>query len=158
MADLERKITTRFTCRDGQSLPADFKGLDISKFNDGFRASQLGYLDKIDTSSELNNATKPEFQRSMTGSEISSLRSDAGKLAWIATGTSPLSAYHASVALQRNRDQKIPPLQFLADTRKALMSIKERRLSVLTYTPLDSATIHIRVYSDGSFQNLATKP
>lgn len=37
------------------------------------------------------------------------------------------------------------------------MSIKERRLSVLTYTPLDSATIHIRVYSDGSFQNLATK-
>lgn len=121
------------------------------------KISQHPYISKINISDSLDQSTKPEINREMTTDEISQLRYDAGKLAWIALGTSPLSAFQASAALQRNRDQKVPPLSTLRDTRQVLRYIQAISPSSIIYVPLDASTIHIRLYTDGAYQNLPIK-
>lgn len=76
----------------------------------------------MNVSDELNDITKLELNRDMTTEEVSVILSDAGKLAWLAIGSSPLSAFLASHALQRNRSQ-IPQLVLLRDTRNKLQAI-----------------------------------
>ncbi len=114
-------------------------------------------MEKIKVSNELENATKPELMRDMTSEEISQLRSDAGKLAWISTATSPLLSFHSSIALQRNKFRKIPPLSLLQNIRKTIAETQKEKTSSLRNVQMDEESIHIRVYSDGAFQNLPTK-
>lgn len=45
----------------------------------------------------------------------------------------------------------------LQDFKSAYAQVPEEQLASFRYVPLDFATIHIRVYSDGSFQNLPDK-
>jgi len=153
----ETKIAKRFNCRDSNSLPIEFRGLEILRDGGNLVLSQTGYSEKIEISDGLSEATKPELARPMNEDEISKLLSDAGKFAWIAVGTSPLSAFQASVALQRNKHQRIPSLFVVRDTRCVLRMAKDDALAMITYVPLDYETIHIRVYSDGAFQTLSTK-
>ena len=153
----EAKISKRFQCRDAQLPPTEFKGLDILREGDRICISQAEYSKKINVSSSLDSATKPELSRDMTQEEISQLRSDAGKLAWLAVGTSPLSSFQASVALQRDKGKRTPILRTLLDTRRALLDSQNSNNTEIQYVSLHEDSIHIRVYSDGSFQNLPTK-
>lgn len=151
------KVTNRFKCREAQRPPIDFKGLDISCKGRNVTVSKMAYLKTITISDDFSATTKPELQRPMKDKEISHLRSDAGKLFWVATVTSPLSSFHASVALLRNRERTLLLLQLLLDTRKALPETKQNELAKLRLMSLEEESIHIRLYSDASFQKLFTK-
>ncbi|KAI0565265.1 integrase core domain protein [Gracilaria domingensis] len=155
LTHVEAKIAKRFPSRPIQKLPTDFKGLDISFESNVITISQKAYAEKIDL--QENKLTKVELERSMTDDEVSQLRSDAGKLAWLATGSSPISAFQASVALHRHEIKVAPKLHVLFDTRNHLETIRNENLAQLRYVVLDPDTVHIRVYSDGSFQNLRQK-
>ena len=82
-------MSKRFQCRDAVLPPTEFKGLDILRDVDDIRLNQAEYSQKICVSSFLDKATRPDLSRDMTQDETSQLRSDVGKLAWSAVGTSP---------------------------------------------------------------------
>lgn len=63
-----------------------------------------------------------ERKREKTEKEITTLRSIAGKLAWVANCSNPFHAFAASVAFQRNRDQPHVPIPILYDTQDVLKS------------------------------------
>lgn len=75
----------------------------------------------------------------------------AGILALIVIGTSPTSACLASMSLQG----KTKTVALL--TRFLNAKIPEEHLASLRYVPLDLDTLHIRMFLDGSFQNLPDK-
>ena len=157
VATEEEKISQQFTCRDSQGPPTDFKGVDIHHHGLTITASQTEYLSHLHIPDAPTKSTKEEDNRTLTESETSTLRSIAGKMAWVATCTSPLYAFHASVALQRHTEEPGTPLSVLISTHAALRQAKENQHAKLNYIPLDSPTTHIRIYADAAFQNLRTK-
>lgn len=147
-----------FKSRDAQYPRMDFKGIDIFRSPEEIiTLSQQAYVNKINIGVLDPPPPKEEMSRNMDFTGILALRSTAGKIAWLATGTSPLSSYHASVALQRYKEQLIPSFQILQKTKNALMNIQSNCKASLNYVQLDEETIHIWVYTDGSYQNLETK-
>ena len=149
----EAKIIQRFECRNLEYAPTEFKGIDIKIDGANVVLSQEAYVTTLDPCHDSGNPSKNELNRPMTDEELSKHRQVAGKLAWIATGTSPLSAFSASSALQG----KERPLKLLHETQLRLNQAKELNLARLTSIPLDLETASIRVYSDGSYQNLPDK-
>lgn len=99
---------------------------------------------------------KQDKTRLLTDAKVRMLPSDAGKLAWLATGSASLSAFQG-VAFQRHRPHLNPQLRVLTETWQALLNTQKKELSALCYVPLKDATMNLRVYSDGSFQNLDRK-
>ena len=79
---IEEKVTKRFTCRERQFPPVDFKGIEVHQINESITISQTEYSDKMTTSSlsELY-PTKEEKARPINDEEVKVIRSDAGKLA-----------------------------------------------------------------------------
>lgn len=152
----EQKMAERFTCRDSQEIPTDFKGVDILRDGSNLSFSQDAYIDKL-TLPKLPDINVKDQNRQVTDQEHKCLQTLAGKLAWIATCTSPLSAFSASVSLQRHREEPTIPLTLLYRTFDVLDSAKKTSITKLHYVPLDESTIHLRVYCDASFQNLRTK-
>ena len=153
----ESKITERFICTERQYPTMDFKGIDTIQNNESIALSQKPYAEKMELKPlPLRNYTKDEQSRQLTSEELKILRSDSGRLAWLATGTSPLSAFHASVSLQSGKETP-RTAKSMIDARKAVIYIRDRSLSTLEYKGLHNASIHIRLYTDGAFQNLATK-
>ena len=153
----EATITNRFVCTSREFSPVEFKGIDIIQRNEFVALSQVSYAEKMELKNlPLDNYTKPEQTRQLDGREMSLLRSDSGRLAWLATGTSPLSSFHASVSLQSGKDNP-RTVKTMIDARNALRYIQKNLLSTLTFKPLDNQSIHIRMYTDGAFQNLSTK-
>ena len=75
---------------------------------------------------------KPDKSIPINDNEIKMLRSDAGKLAWLATGSTPLASFQASVPLQGGKDSK-KTIQTLIDTRGILKSVQQNDLSSITY-------------------------
>ena len=157
VATEEHKISDAFTCRDSQEPPTDFKGIDLLQTDSTLVAPQTAYLDKLDILPVPSATTKEEQQRKLDAAEITTLKSIAGKLAWISTCTSPLYAFHASTSLQRHSEDPGTPLSILLNTHSALHRAKLNHHAKLTYVPLDEPTIHIRIYADAAFQNLRTK-
>ena len=151
---VEANITKRFKCRELQHTPTDFKGVDIAIEGDNVVLSQEEYVNAANPDdAEEKNISKIDLKREMSDDELSNHRKIAGRLAWIATGTSPISAFAASTALQGKRK----PVKIMKETAKNLRLAKESSLAKLTYVPIDIDTASIRVYSDGSYQNLIDK-
>lgn len=150
----EEAMAKRFECRERENLPTDFKGVDVSQKDNNITISQQDYITTKGKITDLPPApAKSEMSRPMTEEELKLHRKNAGKLAWIATATSPTSAFSASIALQGTQK----PFPLLHRTAEALQHASDQELTTLTYKPLDFATIHIRVFSDGSYQNLPDK-
>ena len=153
----EATITNRFVCTSREFSPVEFKGIDIIQRNEFVSLSQATYAEKMELKDlPLDNYTNTEQTRELDDREISLLRSDSGRLAWLATGTSPLSSFHTSVSLQSGRDNPIT-VKTMIDARNALRYIQKNLLSTLNFKPLHRESIHIRMYTDGAFQNLKTK-
>ena len=153
----EEKVTDRFKCRDRQYLPTDFKGLDISQNGSSIRISQQFYASKMNLNEMKDKyQTKPERERRIDEDELKIIRSDAGKLAWLATGTSPLALFQASVALQSSKENP-RTVNTLLTTRMVLCKIKDNGYGRIDFKELQEESIHIRLYTDGAFQNLSTK-
>lgn len=74
-------------------------------------------------------------------------------MAWICTGTSPTSAFIASTALQ-GKPKTVNLLQICPHEYK---NVTIEKLASLRYVPLDFDTIHVKVYTEGSLQNLPDK-
>lgn len=126
---VEEKVTTRFKSRDRQVLPIDFKGIDVIQDGSSITLFQSAYAAKMTmTDLNLESCTKPELARSLNDDEVKIICSDAGKLAWLATGTSPLASFQASVALQGGKDYT-KTLQTLIHTCDLLSSIRNENLS-----------------------------
>ena len=157
LANEESKIPKAFTCRDAQEPPTDFKGVDLLQDESILTASQLSYLNNLTMPEVPTKVNKEELQRKLTDTETTTLKSIAGKLAWIATCTSPIYAFHASVALQRHTEDPGTPLSILIATYDALQNAKKKEHAKLKYIPLNNESIHIRLYADAAFQNLRTK-
>ena len=151
--DREKKITERFVCREAEYPPTEFKGIDIRIANNNVILSQEAYVQRAETLQDVQRLSKAELNRTLNDEELSEHRKLAGRLAWIATGTSPLSSFPASAALQGKSKQ----LKLLHETDKHLRIVKEEHLAKLTNVPLDLSTASVRVYSDGAYQNLEDK-
>lgn len=150
----ESTIEKRFKCRARQFLPTDFKGVGIIREGHHIILPQMTHIDTKGKSEHPDSATtKPDLHRELNDEEISAHRSIAGRLAWIGTGTSPTSAFLASMALQGKKKT----VALLNSCREAYAAVPNQQLASLRYVPLDFATIHNLVYSDGSFQNLPDK-
>lgn len=89
----------------------------------------------------------------MTYGDISKYRKFIGNLAWVSTGTSPISSFQSRISLQGNERQV---LRLQLSTEKFKYARNEL-LERIKYVPLDFGTIHFIVYSDGSFQNFYRK-
>lgn len=148
---LEEHITKRFKCRDRESLPTDIKGLDGEHDGSVIRLSQQSYLDKLPTIPLHISSSDPS--RPMTDAELTAHRTIAGRLAWIATASSPSSAFTVSVSLQGTVKQ----VSLLSLASEALQHAKDKSLASLSNVPLDFGSIHIRIYADGAYQNLKDK-
>ncbi len=125
LENCEAKITKRVKCSDKQFSSKDFKSIDIIAESENVILSKNTYMEKVKVSNEIENATKAEPMRGMTSKEISQLRSDVRKLAWI---SSTMTSFHSSIALQRNKFQKIPPLSFFQTSVRPLPRLKKRKL------------------------------
>jgi len=49
------------------------------------------------------------------------------------------------------------PVTVILDTKTSLFDARSLNVSTLRNIPLEESTIHLRVYSDGLYQNLPTK-
>lgn len=115
--------------------------------------SQMVYLDKKGKeTNKISTGTKLEVNRVLTDEKQSTHRTDAG-LAWVGNGTSTTSAYLANMELQGKRKT----VALLNSCRETYKKIPEEQLALLRYVPLDFVTIHIRIFSDESLQNLPEK-
>lgn len=150
----EATIEKRFDCHERSFLPTDFKGVDFVSDGNDIALSQMAYLDTKgkDTTGSLH-ATKLDLTRQLNDEELTQHRTAAGRLAWVGTGTSPTTACIASIALQG----KQKTIALLKGCLEAYANLQAESLAFLRYVPLEFATIHIRVFSDSSFQNLPDK-
>lgn len=152
----EAAIEKRFECRERQFLPTDFKGVDVLKEGSNLVMSQMAYIDTKNKDSDNVSAktvTKPDLHRKLNDGEVTQHRTATGRLAWVATGTSPTYACLDSTALQGKKKT----VSLLQSCRKAYNQLAVDNLASLRFVPLDFESIHIRVFSDSSFQNLPDK-
>lgn len=115
--------------------------------------SQLAYLytkgNNVDSKLE-KRITKLDPYRELDDDKNNQQRTAAGYLAWVATGTSPRSVCLANMALQG----KTKTIALLCACQNAYAKLSGENLSSHRYVPLAFESIHMRVFSDGSFQNL----
>lgn len=103
-----------------------------------------------------NYSKKPEQQRPINDEELTTVRSDAGKLAWLATVTSPAASFQANIPIQGGKQYK-KTVETLGSTRSVLDKIRKNDLCKIEFCEQDFDSIHIRLYTDGFFQTLPTK-
>lgn len=85
---VQEKVTIRSKCRYHYFPPINFKGIDIIQDVRNITLSQSTYAAKMTmTDLNLEPCTKPELTPSLNEDEVNIIHSDAGKLAWLATGT-----------------------------------------------------------------------
>lgn len=147
-------IEKRFACRERMFLPSDFQGVDF--FRDGADTvlSQMAYLHmKGRDNAAFDPVTKVDLHRTFTEDEIRQHRTASVRLSWVGTSTSPTFACLASMALQGAKKT----VALLCSCHEAYVLISHGNLASLRYVPLNFDTIHIRLFSDGSFQNLPDK-
>lgn len=93
MLPAEAAFEKRFECRDRQFLPTDFRGVDFIQKGDEFFLFQMTYSDTRGKAEDPPVApTKQEPHRELNDYEPPQHRTAAGRLDWIATGTSPTCA------------------------------------------------------------------
>lgn len=147
-------IEKRFGCRDRQFLPSYFKGVEVIQEGPDIVLYQMTYIHTNGKSTaQLSNISKLDNKRDLIDSEITKHRTVAGRLAWIGTGSSPTSSRLASMALQEAKET----VTLLNSCQDAYVKVDREKLARLHYVPLDFKTVQIRVFSDGSFQNLSNK-
>lgn len=97
---------------------------------------------------------KEDLNRALTETEVHTICSVSGKLAGIATCTSPRNALHVSLDLQRHKEDPHTPLAILPSRHQDLTNVMHSSLDTLENIALDNQSIHHHVYPDAYFQNL----
>lgn len=91
---VEGKRITRFYCRGCRFPRIDFKGFDVIKDGSRTKLSQTYCADKMMiTDLNLKSRTKLELARPLNNAEVKIIRTDAGNLAWLATGTYTVTSF-----------------------------------------------------------------
>lgn len=93
---------------------------------------------------KLNFKMKTEKARPINDEKMNMIRSDAGKLAWLETGTAPLPSFQTSIALQGGKDNP-KTIRTIFETREALNYRREPVMVTVTYRNLDFDTVHLRI-------------
>lgn len=114
---IEEKVTSRFKCRDRQLPPIDFKDIEILKENGRITLSQTAYAAKmmIEYLKQVSIMKMDKYPE-INNEEVETVRSDAGKLAWLATKSALLASFQASFALQGEKNNP-RAIQTLINTR-----------------------------------------
>lgn len=150
----EAAIENRFECREHQFLPSDFKGLDVIQESSDIVSSQMGYLETKGNSITPKKPTaKLDHHRELLHEKLTKQCTADGRLAWLGTGTSPTSSCIANMALQGTTKT----VALLQSCCAAYQNVAIDKLASLGYAPLEFDTIHIRVFTDGSLENLPDK-
>lgn len=99
------------------------------------------------------HSPKFDLHRALTDDKQTQHRTAARRLELIGTTTSPTSACLANMALHG----KTKRVALFNRCSEAYAKIPSDNLSSLSYVPLNFDSIHLGMFSDGSFQNIPDK-
>lgn len=148
----EAVIERRFEFHGRKFIPADFKEVDLIQKEKEIVPLQMAYMESKGRPENIySSKTTPELHRELKAEKISQHQTAAGRIAWLATSPST-SACLASMELHG----KVKTASTLQNCRNAYEMIPTDKLASFQYAPLQSATLHIRDFSDVSFQSWRT--
>lgn len=150
---LDVRILSQFKCRNGYHFPTNVKNDEIEQKERTIWITQQAYLHQLSSLVSTYSTTQSDHSTPITNDELSSHRTVAGRLAWIATPSSRSSSFPAKAFLGVN----IKPISCLYLETSVLEKTKEQKLSSRSYTLIDFNSLHIRLYTDAAFQDLNNK-